>query len=93
MVFKYDVSDKLEMILKKLYKKNRKQYRVILKKIEQIASCSKEGIIHFKNLRYDLKDKKRVHIDKHFVLVFKVDIKKNFILFLDFDHHDNIYKK
>lgn len=34
---------------------------------------------------------KRVHIDTHFVLTFNVNKEKNFILFVDFDHHDNIY--
>ncbi|MBU0760810.1 MAG: hypothetical protein KJ858_03910 [Nanoarchaeota archaeon] len=46
-----------------------------------------------KNLRYDLSEFKRVHIEKHFVLTFKVSIRDNFILFVDFDHHDNIYKR
>ena len=34
---------------------------------------------------------KRVHIDKSFVLTFKVDLEHNFILFTDFDHHDRVY--
>ncbi len=50
-----------------------------------------ENIEHYKNLRYDMKDKKRVHIG-HFVLVFKFIKDKNNAEFIDFDHHDNIYK-
>jgi len=38
-----------------------------------------------------LKDKKRVHVG-NFVLVFKLVKKENKIIFLDFDHHDNIYR-
>jgi mRNA-degrading endonuclease RelE of RelBE toxin-antitoxin system len=39
-----------------------------------------------------MKEFKRVHIDNSFVLIFKVDFNKKFILFVDFDHHDRIYK-
>ena len=46
---------------------------------------------HYKNLRYGLKDKKRVHVG-NFVLVFKLVKEENKIIFLDFDHHDNIYR-
>lgn len=83
----------LKKKLAKLSKKDKQRYEIIMKKIEQIASCSWQEIEHFKNLRYDLSYLKRVHIDKSFVLTFKVDKIKNTILFLDFDHHDNIYKK
>ena len=40
----------------------------------------------------NMKDSKRVHIG-HFVLVFQFDKKTDTILFDDFDHHDNIYRK
>ena len=59
-------------------------------KINEIISSS--DIEHYKNLRYGLKDVKRVHIG-HFVLTFQFDKNQNLILFEDFDHHDNIYKK
>ena len=48
-------------------------------------------IDHYKNLRYDMREFKRVHVG-HFVLVFKFDKINNLILFSDFDHHDKIYK-
>lgn len=38
-----------------------------------------------------MKEFKRVHIDSHFVLTFKVE--KNLIKFEDLQHHDKIYKK
>ena len=63
----------------------------INKKIKQIVNSDHDTINHYKNLKYDLKEFKRVHIDRHFVLTFKVSIKDNFILFADFDHHDNVY--
>ncbi len=39
-----------------------------------------------------MSERKRVHIG-HFVLVFKFMKEKKTIVFVDFDHHDNIYKR
>ena len=89
-MFDFDLSDELKFKISKL--KNHKQAEIIYKKIKQLINCDKDSINHYKNLRYELKDFKRVHIDKSFVLTFKVDLNKNFILFIDFDHHDRIYK-
>jgi YafQ family addiction module toxin component len=91
-MFNFDLSDKLKIILKKLQKKDLKKTEAINKKIKEIISCNEETISHYKNLRYDLKEFKRVHIDSSFVLIFKVEIKNNFILFVDFAHHDKVYK-
>lgn len=85
-----DYSETLKKILNKLSKKDKNLYERVLKKISEIANSS--NIEHYKNLRYDLKDYKRVQIG-HFVLAFKFDKKNNLIHFEDFDHHDNIYKK
>ncbi|MEK6973568.1 MAG: addiction module toxin RelE [archaeon] len=93
MAFQYSISDKLKSIIEKLVKKDKTRSEIIYKKIKEITNCDEFTIEHYKNLRYDLSDRKRVHIDKSFVLIFRVDKKNNFILFVDFDHHDNIYKK
>ena len=77
--------------LNKLAKKDRERLKIINKKIKEIINNDSETIKRYKNLRYDLSDLKRVHIDRSFVLTFKVDLKNNFILFVDFDHHDRIY--
>ena len=44
-----------------------------------IHPADMNGLEHFKNLRQDLKDFKRVHIDRHFVLTFQYDKGKKFI--------------
>lgn len=93
MTFQYSISDKLKSIIEKLLKKDKTRAEIIYKKIKEIISCDELTIGHYKNLKYDLSDRKRVHIDKSFVLIFRVDKKNKFILFIDFDHHDNIYKK
>lgn len=90
-MFEFDISDELKLKIKKLVKKDRKKVEIINKKIKEIINRDSASIEHYKNLRHDLKEFKRVHIDSNFVLVFRVDIKNNFILFSDFDHHDNIY--
>ncbi len=90
-MFDFDLSDELKIIIRKLVQKDKKKVEIINKKIKEIINCDNRGIDHYKNLRHDLKHLKRVHIDKHFVLTFSVDKEKNFILFVDFDHHDNVY--
>ena len=93
MSFKYDISDELEKTLSKLFKKDRKRYGILIKKIEEVSSRNLSTIEFYKNLKHDMKEYKRVHIDKSFVLVFKVFKKEKFILFDKVEHHDNIYKK
>lgn len=86
----FELSENLIKILKKLCKKDNKLYQVLLKKIEQIINDS--DVEHYKNLKHNMKDSKRVHLG-HFVLVFRYNRTNDSILFDDFDHHDNIYKK
>jgi len=85
----FETKPELEKILKKLIKKDKKLYEQIIKKIQEIIGCY--DLEHYKNLRYNMKDSKRVHIG-HFVLIFSYDKKRNFVSFEYFDHHDNIYK-
>jgi len=92
-MFKYQLSDKLKDIIQVLNKKARKRSLILAEKIQEIVKNDIKTIERYKNLRHELKDYKRVHIDRHFVLIFKVDKEKNFIFFADFDHHDNMYKK
>jgi YafQ family addiction module toxin component len=86
-MYRIKVSPKLDEIIQKLEKKNRKQVEIILKKAGEIAENPKR----YKNLRAPLNHLKRVHVDKHFVLVFSVDEKSKSVTLEDYDHHDNIY--
>ena len=86
----YKISEKLQEIMLKLSKKDKPLYEQLLKKIDEVINSY--DVEHYKNLRYDLKDSKRVHIG-HFVLVFQFDKRNNEIKFDDFDHNDNIYKR
>lgn len=90
-MFNCEFTDELKAIIKQLNKKDRKKSLIIAKKVEEIINNDIQSIDRYKNLRSPLNYLKRVHIDKHFVLTFSVNKEKNFILFVDFDHHDNIY--
>ncbi len=87
----YELSDHLKKVLAKLLKKDKVKYESIFKKVEEILTC--EDVEHYKNLRKPLQEFKRVHIDTNFVLTFEYDKTTDEVIFYDFDHHDNIYKK
>ncbi len=91
MSYSIERSDRLKKILRKLFRRDRKSYEAVLKKIEEILRCRNPH--HYKNLSHDMKEFKRVHVAKHFVLTFKVDENKKTIKFYDFDHHDKVYKR
>lgn len=89
-MYEYEVSKKFQKTMFKLSKKNKPLYKQLLKKIEEIInSCNIE---YYKNLRYDMKDSKRVHVG-HSVLIFQFEKNNNKIKFDDFGPHDDIYKK
>ncbi len=89
-MYRFKLSEHLQDILKRLSRKDNQLYERVLAKINEVIYCY--DIEHYKNLRYNLKDSKRVHVG-HFVLVFQYNKGDNEILFDDFDHHDTIYKK
>jgi len=89
-MYNFQVSEHLQKILKKISKKDNDLYNQVLKKIDELIHS--ENVEHYKSLRHNMKDSKRVHIG-HFVLVFQYKKEENLIDFDDFDHHDNIYKK
>ena len=91
-MFSFDISDELKIVLSKLAKKDLVRATIINKKIKQIISFDEKIIDHFKNLRHDLSEYKRVRIDKSFVLLFKVTKSKKHILFDKLEHHDRVYK-
>ena len=83
-----------EKLMKKLiivFKKDLRRYKILMKKIEEIINT--DEIDHYKNLRKPLQDFKSVHIDRHFVLLFKYVKNDDTLYFYDLDHHDKIYIK
>lgn len=88
-MFQPIISDEIEKIFKK--DKNKELILITKQKIKEICLQDYETINHYKNLRNNLSDFKRVHIMKSFVLTFKVDYNENIIYFMRLEHHDNIY--
>ena len=85
----FEIKPELMKILKKLVKKDRFTYEKIMKKVEEIINS--DNIDHYKNLKYDFRDWKRVHIG-HFVLVFSHNKLSDTVIFFHYEHHDNIYR-
>ena len=88
-MYPYENRPFFKRILKKLYKKDKITYKRVMAKIQEIINSE---VNHYKNLRHDLKDFKRVQIGEK-VLVFKFDKKNKRISFENFTHHDKIYLK
>ncbi len=88
MSYSLSIKPSLDAALQKLSKRNKKQFEIIMKKVEEILLNPQ----HYKNLRAPLQNWKSVHIDKHFVLAFSVDENTKTVILEDFDHHDRIYK-
>ncbi|MDD5147855.1 MAG: type II toxin-antitoxin system mRNA interferase toxin, RelE/StbE family [Candidatus ainarchaeum sp.] len=89
MVYGLKVKPSLEKIFGKIGKKGPEQLDAIEKRIKQIL----EDPYGFKPLGATLKNKRRVHIYKSFVLVYEIHENERTVELWDYDNHDNIYKK
>ncbi|MFH2106664.1 MAG: type II toxin-antitoxin system RelE/ParE family toxin [Candidatus Micrarchaeota archaeon] len=83
----FSQSDDFLKTMKKLRKQNPQLYERIRKKIVEIL----ENPSHFKPLSNVLKHYRRAHIG-HFVIAFRIVEDMKTVVFVAFDHHDNIYE-
>jgi len=81
-------SPKVDLIFKKLAKKNPGQLEAIARKLDKVV----ENPHRFKPLSNAMKGLKRIHFGS-FVLTYSIDETRNTITLEDYDHHDKIYKK
>ncbi len=88
-MYELEVKPEADKIFYKLAKKNPAQLKIIDKKITEIRKDPHHG---YKCLRPPLHSFNRVHIDKHFVLIFNIDHKEKTVVVHYFDHHDFVYK-
>ena len=80
---------KESIIFNKKIKKIRGQELINLsQKLKEILTI--EHLNHYKNLRTPLQKFKRVHINNSYVILFFDE--QNIVYFVDYDHHDIIYK-
>ena len=84
----FEIKPELYKKLIKLSKKDKTSYEAVMKKIDEVVNSP--TVDHYKNLRYNMKDSKRVQVG-HFVLIFSYDVSRNFVSFEDYDHHDKVY--
>ncbi len=89
-MYQYKIQPNLQKILLKLFKKDNQTRERVLKKIREIINS--DNVEHYKNLKKPLQHLKRVQIGEK-VLVFMFDKKNKLLLFENFKHHDEIYKK
>jgi len=87
-MYNLDIKPEADKIFRKLSKKNPRQLYAIHKKIEEIRSKPQHK---YKFLRKPLQSFNRVHIDKHFVLIFKIDHANKAVDVYYYDHHDKVY--
>ena len=87
----YEIHSELDVIIKKLSKKDKSLALILLNKIDEIKNS--KFINHYKNLKKPLQKYKRVHITKRFVLIFTYISSEDLLLFRYFGHRDDVYKK
>jgi len=83
------IKEEVDKIFYRLSKKNPHQLKIIGKKIQQIKKNPEHS---YKFLRKPFQMFNRVHIDKHFVLIFKINHFTKTVIIYYYDHHDNVYK-
>lgn len=84
-----EIKEEADKIFSKLSKKNSKPLEIIAKKIKKIR---KNPHHLYKFLRKPLQTFNRIHIDEHFVLIFKIDHLMKRIIIYYYEHHDKVYK-
>lgn len=87
-MYKIEVSELADKKFYKIARKNKVLFESISKKIEEV----KLNPEHFKPLRGSMKGERRIHFGP-FVMTFEIDYKRGVVRILDFDHHDQAYKK
>lgn len=83
-------ASKIEDILHRIKRRDPALFAAVQKKILQIAEMDVVSILHFKNLRGSMSHLKRVQVGS-FILTFQV--RGDTILFEDFIHHDEAYRR
>ncbi len=83
------VKPSADRIFRKLSRKDSKQLEIIHKKISEIRQDPHHG---YKFLRAPLQGFNRVHIDTHFVLVFRILHEHQLVEIWAYEHHDDVYK-
>lgn len=88
MIYRLEISERLDKMFHKLSKKDKNSLEIINNKIIHIL----ENPYQFKPLRNEMAGIRRVHIGKSFVLTYEILEGEKIVRLLDYDHHDKIYR-
>ena len=89
MAYLLDIPKKIDKMFLKLSKKDKIQFNIISRKINEIL----QDPYRYKPLTGNMAGIRRVHIGKSFVLTYEILEKQNLIRLLDYEHHERIYEK
>ena len=81
------IPEHLDKILNKLSKKDKLQFEILTRKIQEILENPKIG----EPLTGNMAGQRSVHI-RHFVLIYEILENENAVKLLDYDHHDVVYR-
>ncbi len=86
MTCKLEISEHLDRLFYKLSKKDKLQFEILSRKINEILENPNIG----KPLTGNMAGQRRVHI-RNFVLTYEILESQKIVKLLDYDHHDNVY--
>lgn len=87
MSYELVIPEHLDRIFYKLSRKDKLQFEILTKKIQEILENPKIG----KPLTANMVGQWRVHI-RHFVLTYEIVESEKIVKLLDYAHHDNVYR-
>ena len=87
-MFSLEVKEGVDHAFRHMAKKDRKRLEAVEKKVREIL----EDPYRFKPLRAPMQGLWRVHVGP-FVLVSEIDEERKVVTLLDFEHHDNVYRR
>ena len=90
----YDIHfiPEFDEFMEDLSKKEPNTHDQIIKKIIDIAETLEWSDKHYKNLQNPLNKFRRVHLNKTFVLIVRVNHNARMVEFFVYDHHNTVYQ-
>ena len=86
MNYTLDVSEHLDRVFSKLAKRDKLQFEILTRKINEILINPQIG----EPLTGNMAGQRSVHI-RNFVLVYEILENEKIVMLLDYDHHDVVY--
>jgi len=88
MTYELVIPEHLDKIFSKLSKKDKLQFEILTRKINEILENPQIG----EPLTGNMAGQRSVHV-RHFVLIYEILEQNKIVKLLDYDHHDVVYHK